>query len=143
MTITEKAAHLKGLIEGMEYDLNTKEGKLFAAIIDLLEDISISVSDLEDEAAALRDYIEELDEDLGSVESDIYETDDDCCCDDDDCDCCDDDCVELTCPACGKEICFDCEEIEDVDTIECPFCKKTLNVIKGEEVDEDEDDSEG
>lgn len=40
MTITEKAARLKGLIEGMEYDVNTKEGKLFAAIIDLLEDLS-------------------------------------------------------------------------------------------------------
>ena len=143
MTITEKAAHLKGLIEGMEYDLSTKEGKLFAAIADLLEDISISVSDLEDEAVSLRDYIEEIDEDLGSVESDIYETDDDCCDDDDDCDCdccCEDDCVELTCPACGKEICFDYEEIEDVDTIECPACNKTLNVVK---TDEDEDESQG
>lgn len=136
MTITEKAAHLKGLIEGMEYDLNTKEGKLFSAIVDLLEDIALSVSDLEDEAAALRDYVEELDEDLGSVESDIYETDD--------CDCCDDeceDCIELTCPACGKQICIDCEDIEDADTIECPACKKMLNVIECD--DECEEDSQG
>ncbi len=140
MTITEKAAHLKGLIEGMEYDLSTKEGKLFAAIVDLLEDISLSVSDLEDETAALRDYVEELDEDLGSVESDIYETDDDCC-DDDECEC-DDDCIELTCPACGKQICIDSEDIEDADTIECPSCKKLLNVIKGEE-EESEDEPQG
>lgn len=138
MTITEKAARLKGLIEGMEYDVNTKEGKLFAAIIDLLEDISLSVSDLEDETAALRDYVEEIDEDLGSVESDIYETDDECC--DDECD--DEDCIELTCPACGKKICIDSEDIEDADTIECPSCKKLLNVIKGEE-EEIEDEPQG
>ena len=35
MNISEKAAYLKGLISGMEYDVNTKEGKLFAGIIDL------------------------------------------------------------------------------------------------------------
>lgn len=140
MTITEKAARLKGLIEGMEYDVNTKEGKLFAAIIDLLEDLSLSVSDLEDETAALRDYIEEIDEDLGDVERDIYETDDSCC-DDDECD--DDECVELTCPACGKKICIDCEDIEDADTIECPSCKKLLNVIKEDEEDESEEEPQG
>ena len=38
MNISEKAAYLKGLISGMEYDVNSREGKLFAGIIDLLED---------------------------------------------------------------------------------------------------------
>ncbi len=134
MTITEKAARLKGLIEGMEYDVNTKEGKLFAAIIDLLEDLSLSVSDLEDETSALRDYIEEIDADLGDVERDIYETDDECC---------DDECVELTCPACGKNICIDCDDIEEVDTVECPSCKQLLNVVREDEGDEDKEEPQG
>ena len=38
MNISEKAAYLKGLISGMEYDVNSREGKLFAGIIDLLEE---------------------------------------------------------------------------------------------------------
>ena len=38
MEIMEKVAYLKGLAEGMELDTEKKEGKLLAAIIDLLED---------------------------------------------------------------------------------------------------------
>lgn len=95
MNISEKAAYLKGLISGMEYDVNTKEGKLFAGIIDLLEDISLSVLDLEDETATLGEYVEELDHDLGELEEDCYNCD---CCEDDDCDCCGD-FEELKCPA--------------------------------------------
>ena len=100
MNISEKAAYLKGLISGMEYDVNTKEGKLFAGIIDLLEDISLSVLDLEDETATLGEYVEELDHDLGELEEDCYNCD---CCEDDDCDCCGD-FEELKCPACGESI---------------------------------------
>ena len=36
MEITEKVAYLKGLAEGMELDTEKKEGKLLAAIIDVL-----------------------------------------------------------------------------------------------------------
>ena len=36
MNVSEKAAYLKGLIEGMNYDKDSNEGKLFAGILDLL-----------------------------------------------------------------------------------------------------------
>ncbi|PKM62933.1 MAG: hypothetical protein CVU97_02855 [Firmicutes bacterium HGW-Firmicutes-21] len=140
MNISEKSAHLKGLMEGMDYDLTTKEGKLFAAIADLLEDIALSVIDLEDEAAVLGDYIEEIDEDLGEVERVVYDVDDDDYDDDEcDCDCCceDGDCLELTCPACGELLYLDYDEFEDKDTVECPSCGKVLSVIK-----DDEDETE-
>ena len=97
MNISEKAAYLKGLINGMEYDASSKEGKLFAGIIDLLEDLAASVQDLEDETATLGDYVEELDEDLGALEEECYGCD---CCDDDDdecCDCCGDEDDEGNC----------------------------------------------
>ena len=87
MNPAEKAAYLKGLIEGMNIDTTTNEGKLFAKIVDLLEDLALSVQDLEDETADLNSFCEELDEDLAHVEDDFYGLDD-CCCDDDcDCDC--------------------------------------------------------
>ena len=53
MNLTEKVAYLKGLMDGMEIDLETKEGKLFAAIADVLEDLALSVSDLDDDFAGL------------------------------------------------------------------------------------------
>ena len=45
MEIIEKVAYLKGLAEGMELDTSKKEGKLLAAIIDLLEDIALEIED--------------------------------------------------------------------------------------------------
>ena len=136
MTVTEKAAHLKGLMEGMNYDTNTNEGKLFKAIADLLDDLALTVSDVENEVAVLNDYIEEIDEDLGELEETVY----DCCDDDCDCGCCDDDCcVDLECPACKESICFDSEELDELETVECPNCGKTLNVVKEYDIEEDQD----
>ena len=37
MTASEKVAYLKGLAEGLDIDKKSKEGKLFAAIIDTLK----------------------------------------------------------------------------------------------------------
>ena len=48
MGIIEKVAYLKGLAEGMELDTEKKEGKLIAAIIDLLDDIALELEDLKD-----------------------------------------------------------------------------------------------
>ena len=106
MNISEKAAYLKGLFEGMEYDPESKEGKLFKGIIELLEDISLSVLDLEDEQANTNDYLEDIDDDLAALEEDFY-GDDCCCCDDDDCCCCDDE------DECDDDCCCGCKDEEN------------------------------
>lgn len=151
MTVSEKAAYIKGLMEGMEIDTSKAEGKILASMADLLEDLALTVQDLEDENATLRDYIEEIDEDLGAIEEDFYCCDDECDCgdwDDDDCDCdccCDDDddcceCLELECPVCGKPVYIDEEDIDDIDQLECPSCGETLTLV---EEDDDCDDECG
>ena len=88
MTLTEKAAYLKGMLEGMEYDTTKAEGKLIGAIVDLLTDITEEVSELEETCDTLHSYAEELDEDLGAVEDVLYDDEDccgdDCCCHGDD-----------------------------------------------------------
>ena len=160
MTISEKAAYIKGLMEGMNLDTSSGEGKLFAAMADLLEDMALTIQDLEDENATLNEYIEEIDEDLGALEEDFYECDDDCdccdcddddycdCCDDDCCDCCDCDddddccdcceCLELDCPACGNPVYIDEDDVEEIDELECPSCGKVLTLAIREEGDNDE-----
>lgn len=142
MNISEKAAYLKGLMAGMKIDTDSDEGKLFAAIADLLEDISLSVLDLEDGQSYLEEYIDEIDEDLGEVERDIYECDDDydcdccdCCDCDDDCDCdCDCDCFATVCPTCGEEVYFDAD-IQD-DVIVCPSCNTEIELEDIEDIEE-------
>ena len=147
MTVTEKAAYLKGLMEGMKLDKESDHGKLFAAIADLLEDLSLSVADLEDETSAMREYIDELDTDMSALESAVYdgeEEDEDDVDDEHDCVNCDEEecVVSLKCPACGEEIFIEACELEDCEQLECPACGQMLDVVCEERIDEDEDGSE-
>ena len=153
MKITEKAAYIKGLAEGMELDESSKEGKLLKVIIELLGDITREIEDLNENAMDLAEEIDELSDDLADVEETVADWCDDCCCcddddDDDEC-CCDDDeecCCdeepvfyEITCPNCNETISVD-EDVLSYDSIKCPKCGETLEFEFDE--DEDEDDSE-
>ena len=73
MTITEKVAYLKGLMEGMKIDPESNEGKLWKAIMDVLADLALSVEDLEDYTSELTEQVDAIDEDLDQLEMDYYE----------------------------------------------------------------------
>lgn len=148
MTVSEKVAYLKGLSEGLGLDTETKEGKLISAIIDTLEDISLELEELGENALDIGDELDAISDDLADVEEVIFGSDDDeedddedcCCCgdDDDDCCCCDDDddfAYEVTCPSCGEDIVIDESDLEN-GAITCPKCSEKL------EFEFDEDDGE-
>ena len=40
MTISEKAAYLKGLMDGLDLDKEKAEGKMIAAIVELMGDVT-------------------------------------------------------------------------------------------------------
>ena len=125
MTLTEKAAYIKGLMDASELDKNGKEGKILAAVVDLLDDMALTVSDLEDTCAELDEYVEELDMDLGEMEKDIYGDEDDE--DEDDCDCgCDGYHYQTECPNCGEDVLLDDEILQD-GIFECPHCGETID----------------
>lgn len=77
MEITEKVAYLKGLAEGMELDTEKKEGKLLAAIIDVLDDIALEMEDMKDYADELGDGLDAVSDDLEDVEDVIFGEDED------------------------------------------------------------------
>ena len=134
MTVTEKVAYLKGLVEGLEFDADKKETKVINAVLDVLEDLALAVSDLDDEMAVVTEQLDAVDEDLADLEEVFYEELDDCDCDCDDCDCdcdCDEDMYEVECPNCGELIYFDEEIILD-GKADCPACGEVLEF----EVDE-------
>ncbi|MCH5183514.1 MAG: hypothetical protein J1E00_04980 [Oscillospiraceae bacterium] len=145
MTVTEKAAYIKGLMDGMKLDKESDQGRLFTAIADLLEDLSLSVADLEDETSAMREYIDELDTDMSALESAVYdgEEDDEEFEEDDEHDCvnCDEEecVVSLECPACGEEIFIEACELEDCEQLECPACGEMLDVVCEERIEEDDE----
>ncbi len=119
MTVTEKVAYLKGLMEGLSVDETSKEGKILKAVVDVLADLAMSVEDLEDYTAELTEQVDAVDEDLDSLENDFYG----------ECDCCDDDedeeYYDITCPSCGDEFSVDEDTLLE-GGIECPNCGEHL-----------------
>ena len=123
MTNSERASYLRGLMEGLELDPNAKETKVLNAMLELLDDLALSVEELEDGFDLLSQQVDEIDEDLGAVEEDFYglEEEDDCCCghhhhyhdDFEDAE------FEVTCPSCGTTIELTDEMLEE-DSVVCP-----------------------
>lgn len=143
MTISEKSAYLKGLMDGLKLNTESDEGKMIAAIVDLLGDMAKRVTDIEETTIAISDELDEIEEDLDAIEDYIMDEDDDWDedeDDDDDWDFSEDDeedpeegfdfgdedstIYEVEC-ACGEIIDFD-EETLEKGSIVCPNCGETL-----------------
>ena len=77
MTISEKSAYLKGLMDGLNLDTETAEGKMISAIVDLLGDVTKKLTDVEDTTIAISDELDEIEEDLDAIEDFIMDEDDD------------------------------------------------------------------
>ena len=127
MGISEKIAYLKGLMEGMNVDTESNEGKLFAAVVDVLDEIALEVEDLTDEVMELGDGLDVISDDLSDVEDIVYDEwdDDDDDDDDDDEDDEEEECYATTCPECEEEIFFDDTMLVDGEII-CPNCGAKL-----------------
>ena len=149
MTISEKAAYLKGLMEGLKLDTEADEGKMISAIVELLGDMAKKVTDIEDTTIAISDELDEIEEDLDAIEDFIMDEDeDDYDYDDDDFEddyedydegfeYGDEDSIiyEVEC-ACGKIINFDEDTLEEGSII-CPDCGETLE-FTFDDVEEEE-----
>ena len=57
MTLSEKAAYLKGLMDGLKLDTEKDENKVLAAVVDMLSDVAETVSDLEDVVDTISDEL--------------------------------------------------------------------------------------
>ena len=116
MEITEKVAYLKGLAEGMELDTEKKEGKLLAAIIDVLDDIALELADMKVDQEELYDGLDAVSDDLEDVEDAVFGEDDED----------EEDCFMTTCPECEEEVYFDEFILEDGEVV-CPNCGTKLD----------------
>ena len=149
MTLSEKAAYLKGLMDGLDLNKDSAEGKMIAGIVDLLGEMTTSISDLEENAIAVSDELDEIEEDLDAIEEflmdededdeDDYEDDDYDFDDEEDYDDDDDEEViyDVTCPTCGEVLHLD-EETILKESIHCPKCNELLEF----DFDEDDEDDE-
>ena len=137
MKLTEKAAYLKGLMEGLSIDTTKPEGKLLSAIIDMLDDTAANIADLEDVVDAVSDELDSIEEDLDAIEEYLLDEeeddDDDYEEEDDEFDFGDDEVIyEVKCPTCGEIINLD-EEMLDEGSTTCPKCGEELEFDETEE----------
>ena len=132
MTITEKVAYIKGLLEGLALDETKPETKVIKAIVDALDDIALTAADTEERVETLEGYCDELDDDLALLEDEVYGDVDDEDYDEDDED--DENVICVECPKCGEEVCLD--DSMDFSKIKCPSCGEEFSC---EISDEDKD----
>lgn len=151
MTISEKAAYLKGLMDGLKLDIEKPEGKMISAIVDLLGDVTRRLADVEETTINICDELDEIEEDLDAIEDFILDEEDE---DEDyeedwDEEDWDDDedyeegfefgdeestIYEVKC-TCGEIIDFDEETLEKGSML-CPNCGETLEFSFDDEDDE-------
>ena len=151
MTISEKSAYLKGLMDGLKLDTEKDEGKMIAAIVDLLGDMAKRITDIEETTIAISDELDEIEEDLDAIEDFIMDEDEDDFDDyeEDELDGWDEDedyeegfdfgdedstIYEVEC-ACGEIINFD-EEVLEKGSMTCPNCGETLEFSFDDEDEE-------
>jgi formylmethanofuran dehydrogenase subunit E len=135
MTISEKVAYLKGLAEGLDLDTTkSKEGKLISVMIGILEEVGLSLEDLEENSQALGEEIDALSDDLADVESIVYDEDED---DLDD----EDDFFEVECPNCEEPLVIDDEALSE-GVVVCPNCETKFALDLSDDTVEADDDEE-
>ncbi len=144
MTLTEKAAYLKGFADAAKLDDKEDVAKILGKIIDMLDDLAISVSDIDDTLDSVMEQLDTVDEDLGELEEFVYEDYDE---DDEDDDFWDDEddediTYEFECPECGKTVYLDESLFESDDDIVCPACGAVLEDLTLSFDEEDEDEEE-
>ena len=151
MTISEKSAYLKGLMDGLSLNTETDEGKMIAAIVDLLGDMAKRITDIEETTIAISDELDEIEEDLDAIEDFIMDEEEYEDFDDEEeewdedeeyeegFDFGDDDSTiyEVVCPVCDEIVNFD-EETLEKGSIVCPDCGEVLEFS----LDDEEEDEE-
>jgi len=139
MKLSEKAAYIKGLIEGMELDPKDKQTKIWKLMSELMGEMAEEIGELEQCYDDLSDQIDGIGEDLAGVEDLVYdesfeglnysklgygESDAEMS-------------YEVTCPTCGMVIALSEDSLAG-GSIKCPQCSEVLEF----DFDEDELDNE-
>ena len=160
--LSEKAAYLKGLSEGLEIKSDSKEGKRISAILAVLgemageiedialmqdemqsqlDDVDEALSDLEDEVDAISDDLSDIEDIFDELEEmddedEDFDPEDYLSFDEDDDEMWEEE-YSFECPKCGDMVYVDVSLLDDgEEKIVCPSCKEPIVL----EFDCDEED---
>lgn len=131
MELKEKISYIKGLMQGMEYDVTTKDGKVMAAVVEALDEMARQAEqdhrrmgrlerEVGDVSASLADFVKELTdfmERMGDTAQRTHGSDE----------LFEDGLYEITCPECGEVVCVDEDMLAD-ESLACPNCGTSFEV---------------
>ena len=103
----KKITYLRGLCDGSGFDEDSKEGKIFHNILDVLDDMAFMLETFMDDEdmVPLESEEDDLEEDGDSEPIYFY---------------------SFICPNCGEEIDVDEETMESEEEIDCPKCGNAI-----------------
>ncbi len=116
--LTNRAAYLKGLADGMKLDKEKDEARLLAEIIDFLSDIADQVEAIDDEQGFIADALDDLEEEIDVIGNEVFDEYDEY--DEDE-----DDEFQISCQGCGEDIIVTSEDLMDGEIL-CPQCGATI-----------------
>ena len=128
MDLNAKAAYIRGMMKGMEFDPTTQEGKIIVAMMDLLEEMADVVSEHDDALDQAFDELDAIDEDMDDLVDNIFGDDDEDDDEDEDGDGAFETSYEVTCPNCGTVNIVDEDTLMDSDKIVCAECGAAFDV---------------
>ncbi|MGD9560213.1 MAG: CD1247 N-terminal domain-containing protein [Oscillospiraceae bacterium] len=118
MNLSEKAAYIKGLAEGLELDTDKKEARVIKEMLELLGEMASDVEEIGADLGELCDAVEEIDEDLAYVEEEVFgDIGGDF----------GDELYEITCPNCQEIVRLDEEMLFSGDVV-CPGCGEKIEL---------------
>ncbi len=121
-SLKSKISYLKGYMEGLDIDKDSKEGKMFTEIINVMGYMSEKIESLEKHEEEIEDYIETIDGELTMVKDEIYGYEDGEFLNYDYEDEEDDHYIEISCANCNEIIFVEREILNSMDEIRCPSC---------------------
>lgn len=133
--LVKKVSYLKGLMAGLDIQEESKEGRIFKAIVEVLDDMAEAIADIHANQVELENYVDSIDEDLFDLEDEVYEGDHEEE---------EGDYVEVECPECHETVCFEADILDEDATVEvtCPNCD-TVVFVNDDEYEPEEEEIEG
>ena len=120
--ISNRAAYLKGLADGLKLDKETTEGQLIDGILGLLGDMAEEMEMLDQEQGFLADKMDEMEDVIEMIGDEAFGRDDD------------DEMYTLVCDHCGAEIDLTADDLDDIadGVFKCPDCGEIIELDLGD-----------
>ena len=118
--ISNRAAYLKGLADGLKLDTETNEGQLIDGILNLLTDMAEEMEMLNEEQGFIADKIDEIEDVIEIIGDETFGDDYDDM----------DDMYTLVCENCGAEIDLTGDDLDDIadGVFACPDCGEIIEL---------------